>query len=582
MSKGTKLLSRVFIWALVLVIVLAVKDNIVVHADEKGDDGWKFYWSANDNYTISIDKNAKYGDSPYSVKIENTDFNFAGIEKRFKLKPDTQYRVSVMVKYSGYEAKKDDEPWGKGAHFRVHNADSLMKDSQYYYSDEWGKISETFTTDSTGDIIIRLINGGYCKGTAWFCDFRLEEVAETTDQWNVLVLIIKSIDSDVIVDGKNSHYTGAYSEEDIKFIKSELPKQLKYQLPRVSDGLIGINDIDIYVPELVLKELKTYDPNAVDPYNEDLSKVLDKYLAKKQYQQIILIPPFKKGINVWQGKGGNKYKGINYCQYIFYPGDKSLLNGKEYEEYVVSGYIHEILHGVERDSKSINSTTPTFHENVGIYKDYYSSETDGWFSYHHDYITGNLPDGRGIDKSVLYRPSVYMLVTDDLTPSKDLGVNETLPTHISEVATVGKIKSVTYKGKAVKPSVKVAGLEKGTDYIVSYADNNDIGKGKVIINGKGKYTGTIEVPFTIKMKTPIIKVKGSKLKWRKIKGADGYEVYYNKDGGKYEKLADVNKNQYSLSIFKSGSYTFKIRAYARTNAGLEYSSRTKEVTVVFK
>ena len=45
------------------------------------------------------------------------------------------------------------------------------------------------------------------------------------------------------------------------------------------------------------------------------------------------------------------------------------------------------------------------------------------------------------------------------------------------------------------------------------------------------------------MKTPIIKVKGSKLKWSKIKGADGYEVYYSKNGGKYKKLADVEKKR---------------------------------------
>lgn len=99
---------------------------------------------------------------------------------------------------------------------------------------------------------------------------------------------------------------------------------------------------------------------------------------------------------------------------------------------------------------------------------------------------------------------MYLLVSDDLTPSKDFEVKGTLPIHISEVVSIGKVKTVTYKGKAVKPSVKVNGAEKGTDYTISYSSNNDIGKGKVIIKGKGKYTGTVEVPFTIKMKTPAI------------------------------------------------------------------------------
>ena len=84
------------------------------------------------------------------------------------------------------------------------------------------------------------------------------------------------------------------------------------------------------------------------------------------------------------------------------------------------------------------------------------------------------------------------------------------------------------------------------------------------------------------MKTPALKVKGSKLKWSKISGADGYEVYYSKNGGKFKKLADVNKNQYSLDKFQNGSYTFKVRAYARTNCGLEYGSWSKELAVVFR
>ncbi len=586
MSKSVSVFCRVFTLASVLIIVLMLNNN-VVHADEKGEDTWRFYWSANDNYRISVDKSVKYGDNPYSVKIENTDFNFSGIEKNFKLKPDTQYIVSVMVKYAGYEGEKDNEKWGKGAHFRVcypNKSSEKHKQSENCYTDEWKKVSLAFNTDSTGDICLRLINGGNCKGIAWFCDFRLEEVAETTNQWNILVLIIKSIDADVNVNGENSHYTCSYSDEDIEFLKKNLPKQLKYQLPRVSDGLIGVNNLDIYESDIVIKDLNTNGsyPNYLDPYNETLSIEMDKYLNRKEYQQIIAIPPLTREVANWQGLGGFKYKTINFCQYIYYPGSNILLAGKEYEDYQVSGYIHEILHGVESDSKAIDSETPTFHENIGIYKDYYNSKTDGWFSYHHDYITRNLPDGRGINQSVLYRPSVYLLVSDNLTLSKDLAAIDDIPTHISDALTVGKIKSVTYKGKKAKPAVKVTGAEKGTDYTVTYVDNDDIGKGKAIIKGKGRYTGTIEVPFDIVMKKTSLKVKGSKLKWSKVSGADGYEVYYSKDGVKFKKLVDVSKNQYSLTKLKNGSFTFKLRAYARTNCGLIYGDWTEKLAVVMK
>ena len=56
MRKEAKLWSRVFTPVVIIVIVLAIRNNIAVRADENGDNGWKFYWSANDNYTISIAK----------------------------------------------------------------------------------------------------------------------------------------------------------------------------------------------------------------------------------------------------------------------------------------------------------------------------------------------------------------------------------------------------------------------------------------------------------------------------------------------------------------------------------------------
>lgn len=66
-------------------------------------------------------------------------------------------------------------------------------------------------------------------------------------------------------------------------------------------------------------------------------------------------------------------------------------------------------------------------------------------------------------------------------------------------------KTYTYTGKAIKPTptVKLDGkkLVKGTDYTVSYKNNKKTGKAYVIIKGKGSYTGTVKVAFTIKKKT---------------------------------------------------------------------------------
>lgn len=65
----------------------------------------------------------------------------------------------------------------------------------------------------------------------------------------------------------------------------------------------------------------------------------------------------------------------------------------------------------------------------------------------------------------------------------------------------GVKKKYSYKGKAVKPKlkVKVSGvtLKKGRDYSVSYKKNKKRGKATITIKGKGNYTGTKKVTFKI-------------------------------------------------------------------------------------
>ena len=80
-------------------------------------------------------------------------------------------------------------------------------------------------------------------------------------------------------------------------------------------------------------------------------------------------------------------------------------------------------------------------------------------------------------------------------------------------ASVSSIAAVTYNGKAHTPAVTVTvngkQLTAGTDYDISYSSNIKVGTGKVTITGKGYYTGTKTVSFTI---SPNVTVKLSKTK----------------------------------------------------------------------
>ena len=67
--------------------------------------------------------------------------------------------------------------------------------------------------------------------------------------------------------------------------------------------------------------------------------------------------------------------------------------------------------------------------------------------------------------------------------------------------TISKVKKMTYTGRAKRPKVKLANqsgtLKKGREYTVAYKKNKEVGTAKIIITGKGNYTGKKTVTFQI-------------------------------------------------------------------------------------
>ena len=75
---------------------------------------------------------------------------------------------------------------------------------------------------------------------------------------------------------------------------------------------------------------------------------------------------------------------------------------------------------------------------------------------------------------------------------------------VSAAKVTGLKASYVYTGKAIrpKPTVKVGGvkLKRGTDYTLSYSSNVKLGVAKVVIKGKGNYTGKVKRTFVIRLK----------------------------------------------------------------------------------
>lgn len=102
-------------------------------------------------------------------------------------------------------------------------------------------------------------------------------------------------------------------------------------------------------------------------------------------------------------------------------------------------------------------------------------------------LTGIAAGSTTVEGTTLYGNKVISAVVEvkiDLTGGEPLEVKLSGTNFI-------------YDGTAKKPAVEIDGLEQDIDYTVSYSGNVSAGNGKVVITGKGDYTGTITKTFSI-------------------------------------------------------------------------------------
>ena len=102
----------------------------------------------------------------------------------------------------------------------------------------------------------------------------------------------------------------------------------------------------------------------------------------------------------------------------------------------------------------------------------------------------------------LYSESILTLSNTNYTPPAPLS-------NLSDATvTLDTTSSYTYDGSAKEPAVTVkmgeTTLTKDTDYTVSYSNNTDAGAAAVTVTGKGDYTGSQTVEFTINPAPPTI------------------------------------------------------------------------------
>ena len=144
-------------------------------------------------------------------------------------------------------------------------------------------------------------------------------------------------------------------------------------------------------------------------------------------------------------------------------------------------------------------------------------------------------------------------------------------------AVIRAIPDQVYTGKKIRPEVTVTldgkELTGGTDYVVYYSENINIGTAYVSAIGRGKYAGYVYTNFDIN--PPAAKITSLKagtkaltVSWKKSRGNTGYEIQYSlKKNMKDARTVRVKKAatiKYTLSDLKPGrTYYVRVRAYKK-------------------
>ncbi len=152
------------------------------------------------------------------------------------------------------------------------------------------------------------------------------------------------------------------------------------------------------------------------------------------------------------------------------------------------------------------------------------------------------------------------------------GDSSGIKVNISQATVTLDKTAYTYDGTAKMPSVtvKLDGkiLVFNTDYTVSYSNNIQVGTAKVIITGKGNYTGSKTTSFTIikaAEQKPTISITCKKTLYKVVYGAKPFKINALSEAkitfsSSKPKIAAVDKNTGKVTIKNTGVAAITIQA----------------------
>lgn len=350
---------------------------------------------------FSRDKEVKYSQKP-SYKISSEDYNDAMFSETIKVKKDTSYKVTCMVKTK--DVVSENNLTGSGAQISIE--ESTEKSQSIAGTNDWQKLEMIFNSRGREEINIGFRLGGYvdkCKGEAWFSDFKMEEgEKEKNADWKFACFIFDTVNA--TVNGENINYT--LSQNDISDIKNTI-RRFESSVKAMSNGLMTSAQCDTYQISTPITEL-TYDETY--RYYVDSSSVepqIKEYMNGNNYDYVFII--FKlddKQVKDWVGLGAMEYYGLGYSNIRLLNKENNYLYryNARINRFPEEVFIHEFLHTYEKTLQEYGYKVPNLHDHLKY--GYTNQGTEGLKQWYADYMTCNI---KTEDENIGLDPIVYTI-----------------------------------------------------------------------------------------------------------------------------------------------------------------------------
>ena len=228
------------------------------------------------------DNEIKYSKTD-SYKIISNEVNDATFYKKVKVKKNTPYKVTCMVKTENVVSDKNIS--GVGAQISI--VGTTEKSMAVTGNSDWQKIEMIFNSKNREEVDIGFRLGGYlgkCTGTAWFSDFTMEAgVLDDSNNWNFACFIFEDID--VVIDNKQIKIST--TDQDIIDIKDTISR-FQTSVRDMSNRKM-IANCDTYIVKQPITKLSYDEEFGYYVAAEDIENIIKDTVNQNEYDHIFVV-----------------------------------------------------------------------------------------------------------------------------------------------------------------------------------------------------------------------------------------------------------------------------------------------------